>query len=407
MKKKFFSAVIVLLTLATIACLATVQAAPKPSPTPTPSKDGDLGNGNTSEGTGALFSLTTGAYNTAMGSDALFSNTTGSANTAVGFQALYSNTTEGLDVNQTTVPDWQGNTATGYQALYSNTTGSGNVANGMWALTNNTTGIINTATGRIALTSNTTGSRNTGDGDAALASNTKGFLNTATGWAALGNNTIGTGNIALGPGAGHNLDTGDNNIDIGNDGNPGESNTIRIGNPVASVYNDIPNPDGRTTRTVHPPNTTTFIAGIRGATTVNADALPVVIDSAGQLGTLSSSERFKSEIKPMDRSSEGILALKPVTFHYKNDSKGIPQFGLIAEEVAKMNPDLVVRDRNGQIYTVRYDAVNAMLLNEFLKEHSRVQELEKQVEKLTAGLQKVSNELELRKPAPRTVDNNQ
>src|SRR5205823_11032381 len=132
----------------------------------------------------------------------------------------------------------------------------------------------------------------------------------------------------------------------------------------------------------------TFIAGIRGITTVNADAIAVVIDSAGQLGTVSSSERFKKAIKPMDKASEAILALKPVTFHYKSDSTNTPQFGLIAEEVGKVDPDLVVRDENGDIYTVRYEAVNAMLLNEFLKEHRKVEQLEKQVEALTAGLQR-------------------
>jgi len=164
----------------------------------------------------------------------------------------------------------------------------------------------------------------------------------------------------------------------------------------------------------------------------NANAIPVVIDSAGQLGTVSSSRRFKNEIKPMDKASEAIPALKPVTFHYKSDNTGTPQFGLIAEEVANMNPDLVVRDENGEIYTVRYDAVNAMLLNEFLKEHRKVEQQEativglksmvaqqqrdfqttiaqqqKQIEALTAGLQKVSAELELNKPVPEAVANNQ
>src|SRR4029079_11778549 len=148
--------------------------------------------------------------------------------------------------------------------------------------------------------------------------------------------------------------------------------------------------------------TATFIAGVRGATTVNANAIPVVVDSAGQLGTVSSSRRFKDEIKPMDNSSEAILGLKPVTFHYKSDNNGTPQVGLIAEEVANVNPDFVVRDDNGEIYTVRYEAVNAMLLNEFLKEHRKVESQEdrlekqealiakqrKQIEALTAGLQK-------------------
>jgi predicted ribosome quality control (RQC) complex YloA/Tae2 family protein len=122
--------------------------------------------------------------------------------------------------------------------------------------------------------------------------------------------------------------------------------------------------------------------------------------------TFRSSRRFKEEIKPMDQTSEAIHSLKPVTFHYKSDKTGIPQFGLIAEDVAEVNPDLIVRDQNGEIYTVRYDAVNAMLLNEFLKEHRKVEQLEKQVEKLTAGLQKMSAQIELSKRAPQTVLNN-
>lgn len=162
-----------------------------------------------------------------------------------------------------------------------------------------------------------------------------------------------------------------------------------------------------------------YIAGIRGTTTVNANAVPVVIDSAGQLGTVSSSRRFKDEIKPMDNSSNAILGLKPVTFHYKTDKQNTPQFGLIAEEVAKVNPDLVVRDEKGEIYTVRYDAVNAMLLNEFLKGHRKVEEQEgrlqkqeaviaqqqKQIEALSATVQKVSDQVALSKPAPQLVAN--
>jgi trimeric autotransporter adhesin len=143
-----------------------------------------------------------------------------------------------------------------------------------------------------------------------------------------------------------NLTTGDSNIDIGNPGVAGDSLTICIGFQGSQ--------------------TATFIAGIRGLTTGNGDAIRVLIDSAGQLGTVSSSRRFKKEIKPMDKASEAILALKPVTFHYKSDNTNTPQFGLIAEEVAEVNPDLVVRNADGEIYTVRYDAVNAMLLNEFL-----------------------------------------
>jgi trimeric autotransporter adhesin len=198
--------------------------------------------------------------------------------------------------------------------------------------------------------------------------------------------------------AGINLTTGSHNIDIGNRGVAGESQTIRIG-----TRNHIK----------------TFIAGIRDVTTGNADAIPVLIDSAGQLGTMSSSRRFKKEIKPMDRTSEAILGLKPMTFHYKSDSKGTPQFGLIAEEVAQVNPDLVVRDENGEIHTVRYEAVNAMLLNEFLKEHRKVQELEANaaeqqreikalvatVKDQAAQIQKVRAALGVSKPALQVVNN--
>ena len=158
-------------------------------------------------------------------------------------------------------------------------------------------------------------------------------------------------NTALGVSAGRNLGTGFGNICIRNTGVSGESNTTRIGSA----------------------QTRAFIAGIRGVTTGNNNAIPVVIDSAGQLGTASSSRRFKTDIQPMDKASEAILALKPVSFRYNSHKDTTPQFGLIAEEVAEVNPDLVVRDDNGEIYTVRYDAVNALLLNEFLKEHRKVE----------------------------------
>ena len=233
--------------------------------------------------------------------------------------------------------------------------GNFNTANGAGALSNNTTGNDNTANGLMrslatppavttwpavfALSSNTTGNLNTANGVDALFSNTTGIVNTAIGTSALYNNTTGSGNTALGAGAGSNVTTANNVICIGDEVSG------------ANVSNSC------------------FIGNIRGVTTANADAIPVLIDSAGQLGTASSSRRFKKEIKPMDKASEAILALKPVTFHYKSDTKDTPQFGLIAEEVAEVNPDLVVRDEDGEIYTVRYDAVNAMLLNEFLKEH--------------------------------------
>jgi Chaperone of endosialidase len=268
------------------------------------------------------------------------------------------------------------NTAEGTQALFSNTTGMANTAIGVGALYKNTTGVSNTATGMAALGSNTTGFSNTAIGARAL------FLAT------------GDYNVALGDSAGQFLTTGDNNIDIGYNvlGVKGESNTIRIGNT------DI---------------IATYLSGISGQTVVGGAA--VFVDSNGKLGTMTASTRFSDEIKPMDKASEAILTLKPVTFRYKQeiDSKGIRQFGLIAEEVEKVNPDLIVRDKEGKPYSVRYDQVNAMLLNEFLKERGKVEKLEasvacqqKQIETLTAGLQKVSAQLEMSKPAPQTALNN-
>jgi uncharacterized coiled-coil protein SlyX len=406
------------------------------------------GDNNTANGLEALFSNTTGSLNTANGSQALFSNTTGAFNTATGFAALYGNTTGffntgvglgALDsnitgsnntaigvyalANNTTAAD---NTATGYEALFSTTTGTQNTANGGSALFSNTTGPFNNAFGNGALYSNTTGDRNTAMGVGALFANSTGASNTALGVSALRNNNAsrntavghdallnnnGTGNIALGYQAGKNLTTGSNNIDIGDPGQAGEDATIRIGGPCflgACLQ------------------TSAFIAGVYGATTVGT-AIPVLIDGNGQLGTISSSRRFKKEIKPMDQTSEAILALKPVTFHYKSDTKSTPQFGLIAEEVADVNPDLVVRDAKGEIYTVRYDAVNAMLLNEFLKEHRTLQELKSTVARQEAiitqqqkgmeaviarlkeqdsKIQKVSDQFELPKVAPQMALNN-
>jgi trimeric autotransporter adhesin len=343
------------------------------------------GSDNTAMGFQAL-NANTADNNTADGFQALFKNTTGSGNTAVGWQALFSNTTGGSASLGT------GSVAIGSDTLSSNVTGERNTAIGTGAMSVGTTGSRNTATGRTALNFNT-GDRNTADGHNALFHKTTGNDNTAVGTAALINLMTGNGNIALGSGAGDLLDTGDSNIDIGNEGNAGESNTVRIG--TAGIH------------------TATYIAGIFGNTTPGS---AVYINSSGQLSTTASSRRFKDEIKPMDKASEAILALKPVTFRYKKefDPARSPQFGLVAEEVAKVNPDLVARDAKGEIFSVRYEAVNAMLLNEFLKEHQTVKDLkstvakqEKQIEALATGLQKVSDQLELRKSAPRTVLNNQ
>jgi hypothetical protein len=413
--KKTAESILLILSLVCIGLLPNVQAV---SPPP----DGGYPGGNTAEGQDALLSLTTGTFNTAIGFLSLKSNKTGAFNTAIGAGALFVNTADentaigaGALLSNTS---GAANTAIGESALFANTTGNANTATGANALVNNVNGDSNTANGNGALASNTTGnfntaigasallnnttSRNTAIGDHALSLNTNGFSNTANGYQALFNNTTGSFNIALGSGAGSRLTTGGSNIDIGAFGFPGESATIRIG-------------EGQTK---------TFIAGIRGAT-IGGTAIPVLIDGNGQLGTLSSARRFKKEIQPMDNTSEAILALKPVTFHYKSDNTNTPQFGLIAEEVAEVNPDLVVRDENGDIYTVRYDAVNAMLLNEFLKAHRKAQQQEATitqlkkdfratVAQLTARLdeqatqiQKVRVQMEASKAAPQTVANSQ
>ena len=357
-----------------IACIGLSSHAQAVLPPP----DGGYPGGNTAEGQTALFSLTTGGFNTAIGWLSLRRNSTGSFNTAIGAGTLLANTADN-------------NTATGAGALLANTTGLQNTANGAFALFSNTEGVYNTAAGDSALFSNTSGESNTANGTETLSYNTTGTANTAIGYAALANNTTGNHNIALGSGAGVNLTTGDGNIDIGNTGGlGGESATIRIGNI------------GFQTRT--------FIGAIREVTTGHFDAIPVMIDSAGQLGTTSSSRRFKHDIEPMDKASEAILALKPVTFHYKSDTRGTPQFGLIAEEVAEINPDLVVRDEKGELYTVRYEAVNAMLLNEFLKEHKTVQELKKEIAALAitvreqgVQIQQIGPQSEVRNPAAKVV----
>jgi hypothetical protein len=385
-----------------LAAFALSPAAKAVDPPP----DGGYPGNNTAEGDDALFSLTTGTENTALGFGALYSNTTGDSNTATGSLALLSNTTGVRNTangfvalaNNTT---GERNTATGRGALANNTTGSFNTADGHNALFSNSTGIQNTATGSFALIFSTTGNDNTAIGYFALWNNTTGNSNTASGFNALRENTTGNSNIGLGNFAGSNLTTGDNNIDIGNVGVAGEANTIRIGTLGTQ--------------------TATYIAGIMGKTVPRGT--PVFINANGQLGTVASSARFKTEIKPMDKASEAILALKPVTFHYKKDfdPESTPQFGLVAEEVEKVNPALITRDAEGKPYTVRYEAINAMLLNEFLKEHHKVEEQEKTIAELKSGMtalaaavkeqaaqiQKVSAQLEVNKTAPQIVLNNQ
>ncbi len=332
------------------------------------------GNQNTATGLRALFSDTNGGFNTATGVYSLFSNTSGFFNSATGAYALANN----IGGNY--------NTANGYAALYRNTAGLYNTATGFAALYRNERH-ANTANGYQALFNNTTGDDNTATGYQALFFNTTGFHNTANGIFALSNNITGSENIALGVNAGLSVTTANNVICIGN---PGENS-----------------------------DNSCYIGNIFGATV--SVGTPVLVNSDGRLGTVTSSRRFKEEIKPMERASEALLALKPVTFRYKKgiDPQGVPQFGLVAEEVEVVNPDLVVRDKEGKVNTVRYEAINAMLLNEFLKEHRTVQELksntarqeaiiaeqQKQIKALTSGLEKVNNRLELNKPAPQVVLN--
>jgi len=409
-----------------LACFELLPRAEAVMPAP----DGGYPGGNTAEGQNALFSLSSGAFNTAVGWSSLSSNTTGSYNTATGAGALFvnstgsNNTANGIGALLSNTIG-SANTATGNFALATNSTGDGNTANGASALVSNTIGERNTAVGVNALAANTggrgstaigfralanaTSRENTAIGTQALVSNTIGERNTAVGFLALGGNTTGSNNITLGDCAGCHLTVGDYNIDIGNFGIAGERYTIRIGTEGIQLF--------------------TYVAGIFGATVT--DGVPVIVDIHGQLGTRVSSVRFKDDIKPMDKASEAILALKPVVFRYKADEKHTAQFGLIAEEVAKVNTALVLPDKEGKPYTVRYDAVNAMLLNEFLKEHkkveeqqvtiadlkstvaqqqqtfqSRLAEQDKQIEALASGLQKVSAQIEMGKRAPRVVANN-
>jgi hypothetical protein len=308
------------------------------------------GSTNTASGNNALPNNTTGRDNTATGSWALVTNTSGSNNTASGSGALYWN-------------NGSYNTASGYYALGSNLSGLNNTAAGASALASNLSGSGNTAIGQNALGGNTNGPDNTASGREALASNTTGFENTANGGRALANNTTGFSNIALGYAAGFNLTTGSYNISIGNGGVPGEASTIRIGSL----------------------QTNTFIAGIRGVTTNSNDAIPVLVDSNGQLGTASSSRRFKEDIADMDSTSSALMKLRPVTFHYKTDNRQSGrtlQYGLVAEEVAEVYPGLVAHSADGQIETVMYQFLPPMLLNEYQKQQRTIEAQEKLIARL-------------------------
>jgi hypothetical protein len=384
-----------------LACFAVSPRAQAVSPAP----DGCYPAFTTAEGCNALKFLTSGAGNTGIGWEALFSTTTGSFNTGVGAGALIlnngdSNTATGaaaLLLN--TSGNW--NTAAGRYAMFSNDTGSYNDAFGGYALASNVDGAFNSAFGESALSQNVSGINNTAVGQGALENNDfngggagMANFNTAVGAHALGGNIDGAANTAIGDSAfGDNLSgshntvigwhagpsvEGNDNIYIGaTSGLPGggsEDETIRIGDPTFV--------------------SACFIAGVSGQTA--SGGVGVFINGNGKLGTLTSSARFKEDIKPMDKASELIFSLKPVTFRYKKaiDASGIPQFGLVAEHVAKVNPDLVVLDKEGKPYTVRYEAVNAMLLNEFLKEHRQVQAQERTLREQDAMIAELRNGLQ-------------
>jgi hypothetical protein len=407
--------------LSALACFALCPVAQAVVPAP----DGGYPGGNTAEGTNALFSLTTGVYNTALGLTALFHVTDGDFNTATGAGALFfnngdRNTAHGINALRfNTAGD--SNTAIGTNALYHNTTSNTNTAVGDSALFSNTVGFGNTAVGFHALLSNTDGNfilsnNNTAVGANALDANTTGFFNTAIGSGALGDNTTGNVNVAIGGALSNNID-GSSNVAIG--GNAGLNHTtgngnVYLGQGVSGVANEANH---------------TYIRNINITNVSGAGTDFVTINlSTGLLGHATSSRRYKEDIHAMDKTSEALYRLKPVTFRYKKEIDGTqsPAFGLIAEEVAEVNPGLVACNAQGQPESVHYEMVNAMLLNEFLKEHRKVEAqaasiaelkstvaqqqrgmevLTAQLKEQAAQIQKVSAQLEFNKPAPRTVAN--
>lgn len=355
---------------------------------------------NTATGAAALLSNTTGFANTANGAFDLLANSTGSFNTATGVDALRSNTTG------------NSNTAAGVDALFSNTIGIANTAVGARAVFSNTSGVENTATGFNALQSNTTGNSNTAIGVDALMSNIAGTNNTADGVSALSSNTMGGGNVAVGTGALFNNDFGNTNTAVGDSAlaNNLVSDNTAIGadagffatTGTGNVY------IGAQMTGVGSESNHTYIRNINNTPVSGAGTDTVTVDlTTGLLGHASSSRRYKEDIKPMDNVSEALYRFHPVTFRYNKeiDRSQSLAFGLIAEEVAEVNPDLVARNSQGETESVHYEMVSAMLLNEFLKEHRKVERLKEQVEALTAGLQKISAQLEASKPAPQVANN--
>lgn len=343
----------------------------------------NAGDGNTAVGSGALAQNQTGSANTAVGNQALYGSFAGFSNTATGFQALFSdsngnyNTADGdgaLGGNTF----GNNNTATGSSALSGNTNGNYNTADGANALVGNGSiynpGSYNTASGANALSRNTTGNTNTASGSSALFSNVGGTGNTASGYSALLSNIVGnyntasgylalnrskgSSNIGVGFKAGSNIVAGSNNIEIGSAGPTDESNTIRIGNNTIQK--------------------STYIAGI-SATRVTGSVVEVT--SSGQLGIPVSSARYKRDIHNIGNASDDLMRLRPVMFRYKDDPSGTLQYGLVAEEVARVYPELVIRDTGGKLMSVRYLEFTALLLNELQKQAMRTERLAQLAEK--------------------------
>jgi hypothetical protein len=332
-----------------MVALIAVAASPSFATQPPDPVQSDA-SGNTAVGGSALMSNTTGATNTAVGENAMYYNTSGDTNTAIGMQSLFRNTTGGANVG------------VGFDSLFSNISGGFNTASGYYALYSNYSGTNNAGFGADSLYYNVNGSSNTGIGTQSLLNNTDGSGNVGLGFDTLLENTIGSYNIALGYGAGANVTTGSNNIEIGAPGAASDNNTIQIG--------------------VQGTQSSTTIAGIYG-TPVAGSA--VYVTSTGRLGVQASSERYKTDITPMSEPSKKLQQLRPVTFHYKFDPQKTDQYGLIAEEVAQVYPELVIRDDKGTVQGVHYEELAPMLLKALQEQQRVIDDLRERVRSLESG----------------------
>lgn len=376
---------IILSVLACFVLLPQLRAAPD-----------TFTNSNTWDGFNALFSgRASNSFCTANGWESMILVTTSIGNTGYGAASLALNTTGGP------------NTAVGAGALTFNTTGSDNNAVGAFALYNHDNGSFNNAFGREALFNHVSGGQNNAFGDLALL-NCTGSFNSAFGDDALDSVTTGSENVGVGDEACNTCTTGHDNVAIGHNALNGTitaSNNIAIGVPATGPFANL--------------SFTAFIGSIHGLPTSNAaSTLPVLIDSNNVLGTSASSRRFKHDIQPIDKVSEALYALKPISFIYNNDESQTRLYGLVAEDVAQVNTSLVAY-LGGKVFTVKYDQVNILLLNEFLKEHKKVEEQQASIRELksemqtmvaqlkeqAAQIQQVSAQLQVSKPAPQVVVN--